>query len=59
MSYKIKYSKEAISELNKGVIWYGTKESDLGQRFKDAFYKIRTQLKENPNPIARKCFPCR
>ncbi|WP_431166933.1 type II toxin-antitoxin system RelE/ParE family toxin [Tenacibaculum halocynthiae] len=48
MSYKIKYSKEAISELNKGVVWYRSKELDLGQRFKDAFHKIRIQLKENP-----------
>jgi plasmid stabilization system protein ParE len=48
MSYKIKYSKEAISELNKGVVWYRSKELDLGQRFKDVFHKIRIQLKENP-----------
>ncbi|WP_146106952.1 hypothetical protein [Polaribacter porphyrae] len=48
MDYKIKYTKESISELNKALSFYSSKELDLGQRFKDAFHKIRIQLKENP-----------
>ncbi|WP_075344678.1 type II toxin-antitoxin system RelE/ParE family toxin [Tenacibaculum agarivorans] len=48
MDYKIKYTKEAIAELNKRFIWYRSKELELGERFKNAFYKIRSELKENP-----------
>ena len=48
MSYKIKYTNEAIAELNNGFIWYRSKEVELGQQFKDAFNKIRLELKENP-----------
>ncbi|MBV7270169.1 type II toxin-antitoxin system RelE/ParE family toxin [Winogradskyella luteola] len=48
MDYKIKYTNEAIAELNKGFLWYRSKELELGQRFKNAFYKIRTELKDNP-----------
>lgn len=48
MGYKLKYSNESIAELNKGFTWYRAKELDLGQRFKDAFNKIRIQLEENP-----------
>ena len=48
MDYKIKYTKEAIAELNKGFLWYRSKELELGERFKTAFNKVRTELKDNP-----------
>jgi len=48
VEYKIKYTNEAIAELNKGFVWYRSKELELGQRFKDAFNKIRLELKDNP-----------
>ncbi|MCP4180262.1 MAG: type II toxin-antitoxin system RelE/ParE family toxin [bacterium] len=48
MDYKIKYSKESISELNKAFLWYQSKDISLGQKFKDAFRKVRLNLKENP-----------
>ena len=48
MDYKIKYTKEAIAELNNAVVWYRSKELDLGQKFKTAFHKIKLELKENP-----------
>ncbi len=48
MDYKIKYTKEAVSELNKALTWYRSKDLDLGQKFKNAFRKIRVQIKENP-----------
>lgn len=48
MDYKIKYTQEAISELNKAFLWYQSKDTSLGQQFKDAFRKIRLNLKENP-----------
>ena len=48
MEYQIKYTNEAIAELNKGFVWYRSKELELGQRFKDAFNKIRLELKDNP-----------
>lgn len=48
MSFKIKYTEEAIAELNKAHLWYQSKDIELGQRFKESFNKIRTELKENP-----------
>ena len=48
MEYRIKYSKEAIAELNEAFVWYRSKELSLGQRFSDTFNKIRIELKENP-----------
>ncbi|MFC4636455.1 type II toxin-antitoxin system RelE/ParE family toxin [Dokdonia ponticola] len=48
MDYKIKYTKEAIAELNKAFLWYRSKELELGQRFKSAFGTVRLNLKENP-----------
>ena len=48
MDYKIKYTKQAVSELNKAYSWYRSKESDLGERFKNTFRKIKINLKENP-----------
>lgn len=48
MDYKIKYTKESISELNKALTFYRSKELDLGQRFKKSFEKIKLELKENP-----------
>ncbi|PQJ80277.1 type II toxin-antitoxin system RelE/ParE family toxin [Polaribacter porphyrae] len=48
MDYKIKYTKESISELNKAFTFYRSKELDLGQRFKKSFQKIKLELKENP-----------
>lgn len=48
MDYKIKYTQEAIAELNKANLWYRSQDLELGKRFKNAFYKIRTELKENP-----------
>ena len=48
MSYQLTYSKEAIAELHNAVTWYTSKELELGQKFKNAFNKIRIQLKENP-----------
>ncbi len=48
MRYKIKYTKEAVSELNNAFTSYRFKELDLGQRFKSAFHKIKLELKENP-----------
>lgn len=48
MDYKIKYTKESISELNKALSWYRSKELGLDQKFKDAFQKIKLKLKENP-----------
>ena len=47
MDYKIKYSKEAISELNKAYLWYRSKDIELGNRFKNAFKTIRLNIKEN------------
>lgn len=48
MDYKLTYTKESIIELKKATSWYESKDLDLGQRFKNAFDKIRTNLKENP-----------
>jgi len=48
LDYKIKYTKQAVSELNKAYSWYRSKESDLGERFKNTFRKIKINLKENP-----------
>lgn len=48
MDYKIKYTKQAILELNIVYKWYRSKEPDLGERFKNAFGKIKISLKENP-----------
>lgn len=48
MDYKIKYTTQAISELNKTYSWYRSKELNLSERFKNAFGKIKTNLKENP-----------
>lgn len=50
MKYKLKYSQEAIAELNKAFTWYKSKDIDLdlGQRFKNTFSKICAELKENP-----------
>lgn len=48
MDYKIKYTREAISELNKTLTYYKSKELNLGQRFENAFQKIKLELKENP-----------
>ena len=48
MGYKIKYTQEAIAELNKAHLWYRSEDLELGERFKNAFYKIRSELKENP-----------
>ena len=48
MGYKIKYTNEAIAELGKGFVWYRSKELELGQRFREAFNKIRLELKDNP-----------
>lgn len=48
MSYKLIYSRETVSELNKAYTWYRTKELDLGERFKNTFNKICFQIKDNP-----------
>ena len=48
MEYKLTYTKESIIELKKAKNWYKSKDIDLSKRFKKAFDKIRTNLKENP-----------
>ena len=58
LDYKIKYTKQAVSELNKAYSWYRSKESDLGERFKNTFRKIKINLKENPKigDVVNWCF---
>ena len=48
MDYKIKYTNEAIAKLNKGFVWYRSKELDLSERFKSMFNKTCFQIKDNP-----------
>jgi len=48
LEFKVKYTSRVFEEFNKAFVDYSSKEKELGQRFKDAFNKIRSHLKENP-----------